>query len=419
MALQQDLGKIHFGVRPQAGPFTPSADIPLQILVLGNFSGQSVRANEPRSLQDRQLHPIEVSRDNIEELPGKLGAQCTASVGKQSDQVVSLRFGRLSDFHPDCLLDKVPLLARLKDLRVGLQHPTTYEKAAAEVRTWGIVSREPEGDRFATCGSTAARNAGRAPVHRCRRTSHGGSLLDQAIVLTTQPTDAPGGRSGLPDGLRDLVRRSINSLRVPKAASDSTTLIAAVDAVIGQVLRSVLHDRQFQALEAAWRGLDFLVKRLPTGPKLKVFFVDYGLPELKTDLASAAGLEATAMYDVLVEQTVNTPGGEPWGLIVADYTLEATAVDLLVAGCLARMAARAGVAADRGRQPPARRVRVAGHVARSQRLAADAAGERGQGLGRASQPGRSILPWGSSLPRFLLRMPYGPESSPLERVPFQ
>ena len=165
MALQQDLGKIHFGVRPQAGPFTPSADIPLRILVLGNFSGQSVRGPMNRAVpQDRQLHPIEVSRDNIEELPGKLGAQCTASVGKQSDQVVSLRFGRLSDFHPDSLLDKVPLLARLKELRVGLQHPTTYEKAAAEVRTWGIVSRET--------GSTAdPQRRKQAPSHRCRRTS--------------------------------------------------------------------------------------------------------------------------------------------------------------------------------------------------------------------------------------------------------
>ena len=196
----------------------------------------------------------------------------------------------------------------------------------------------------------------------------------------------------MPDGLRDLVRRSIDSIRIPKAASDSTTLIAAVDAVIGQVLRSVLHDRQFQALEAAWRGLDFLVKRLPTGPKLKVFLRRLWTAgaQGRPGVGGRVGGDGHLRRD-LVEQTVNTPGAEPWGLIVADYTLEATAVDLLVAGCLARMAARAGVAADRGRQPPTRRVRVAGHVARSQRLAADAAGERGQGLGRASQPGRGIL----------------------------
>ncbi len=143
MALQHDLGKIRFGVRPQVGQFTPSADTPLRILVLGNFSGQTAPAIERRGPQGRQLHPLEVSRDNLEELPGKLGAQCAAVVGDQRDQVVSLRFGRLSDFHPDSLLDKVPLLARLKDLRIGLQHPSSYEKAAAEVRTWGIISREP------------------------------------------------------------------------------------------------------------------------------------------------------------------------------------------------------------------------------------------------------------------------------------
>ncbi len=416
MAFQQDLGKIHFGVRPQAGPFTPSADTPLRILVLGNFSGQTVRADEPRGSPDRQLRPTEVHRDNIEELPGKLGAHCTAGVGEQPEQVVSIRFGSLSDFHPDRLLDKVPLLARLKDLRVALQHPSTFEKAAAEVRTWGIVSREPEAG-LQPVESPQAANRPLSPPLAPGELPPGGSLLEQAIVLTTQPTDAPSGRSGLPEGLRDLVRRSIDSLRVPRAASDSAALIAAVDAVIGQVLRSVLHDRQFQALEAAWRGLDFLVKRLPTGPKLKIFLLDQGLPELKADLASAAGLEATALYKVLVEQTVETPGAEPWALIVADYTVEATAIDLLVAGCLARMAARAGaplIAAASplliGCESLARWPDPADWLA----ALPESVGKAWEGL--RSQAEASSL--GLVLPRFLLRMPYGPESSPLERVPF-
>ena len=206
----------------------------------------------------------------------------------------------------------------------------------------------------------------------------------------------------MPDALQDLVRRSIGSLRVPRAASDTATLTAAVDAVLGQVLRSLLHDRQFQALEAAWRGLDFLVKRLPTGPRhmqagkvnvpqLKIFVVNYGLTEFKTDLSAAASLDATALCQVLVEQTVNTPGAEPWGLIVADYTLQAAAIDLLAAGCLARMAAWAG-AADRGRQSLARRLRVAGRLARPQRLADKPARQRGQSMGKSPQSGRGVLP---------------------------
>ena len=79
MAWHQDLGKIQFGVRPQAGQSTPSADTPLRILVLGDFSGRSAEA-ESRGPRNRQLHPIEVNRDNIEELPGKFGAQCAAQL---------------------------------------------------------------------------------------------------------------------------------------------------------------------------------------------------------------------------------------------------------------------------------------------------------------------------------------------------
>jgi type VI secretion system protein ImpC len=383
---------------------------------LGDFSGRSGQVAEPgatipRNWQDRQLRPVQVNRDNIEELPGKLGAQCLASFGDQADQVASLRFGRLSDFHPDCLLDKVPVLARLKDLRIGLQHPSTFEKAAAEVRAWGIVSREPVEP------PPAAAQQEDSPPAALVELPPGASLLEQAIVLTTQPSSAPRGGSGLPEGLRELVRRSTQELRVPKAASDSATLTAAADAALGQVLRSILHDRQFQALEAAWRGLDFLVKRLPTGPKLKVFLVDYGLTELKTDLGSTAGLEATDLYQVLVEQTVNTPGGEPWGLIVADYTLQATAVDLLVGGCLARMAARAGAPLIAAASPLLVGCEsLAGWPDPSDWLATlpENVGNAWQGL--RSQAEAVCL--GLVVPRFLLRMPYGPEHSPLESVPF-
>ena len=52
--------------------------------------------------------------------------------------------------------------------------------------------------------------------------------------------------------------------------------------------------------------------------------------------------------------------------------------------------------ADRGRQPPARRLRVAGQWPDPNDWLTDAAGERGQGLGRASQPGGSLLLWGLS-----------------------
>jgi type VI secretion system protein ImpC len=427
MAIQLNLGNIQFGVQPQAGFATPSADTPLRILVLANFSGRS--SEVAGSHQGRPLRAIEVNRDNIEDLPGKLAAHCEVAFG--DDQVVSLQFGRMSDFHPDSLLDKVPHLAHLRDLRAGLQHPSTFEKAAREIRTWGGEQGAGSGEQGTGSHPEGTRQGEKellpAPSSLLQAPS-GGSLLEQAITLTPQSSRAARGGSGLPEPLQDIVRRGIGPLRVPKAASDSATLNAAVDAALGQVLRSILHDCRFQALEAAWRGLDFLVKRLPGyplgGPRLKVFACDYGLAELKTDLALGDGLESLALHHVLVEQTVNTPGGEPWGLIVGDYTFEATSVDLLVAGCLARLACWAGAPLIAAASPWLVGCESLAETPDPRDWLPDLPAEPTQGVpsaakawdGLRNQAEASYL--GLVLPRFLLRMPYGPESSPLDRISF-
>jgi type VI secretion system protein ImpC len=39
-------------------------------------------------------------------------------------------------------------------------------------------------------------------------------------------------------------------------------------------LRALLHDPKFQALEAAWRGLFFLVREVDTGSDLKIYVLD-------------------------------------------------------------------------------------------------------------------------------------------------
>ena len=85
-------------------------------------------------------------------------------------------------FIPILSCKKFPHLAHLQDLRAALQHPSTYEKAAAEVRTWGIVSREPEAPSVKPEDLPQAASPVEAPP--------GGSLLDRAVVLTPQ---ASGG----------------------------------------------------------------------------------------------------------------------------------------------------------------------------------------------------------------------------------
>ena len=51
-------------------------------------------------------------------------------------------------------------------------------------------------------------------------------------------------------------------------------------------MREILRHPKFQALESAWRGLHFLVKRTQTSSNLKIYLCDIGKDQLSNHLKS-------------------------------------------------------------------------------------------------------------------------------------
>src|SRR5438093_12822521 len=74
---------------------------------------------------------------------------------------------------------------------------------------------------------------------------------------------------------------------------------AVVDEAISAQMRAVLHHPDFQALEAAWRGLYFLVRRLETDVTLKLYLLDVTKAELAQDVGAASDLSEIGMYQHL------------------------------------------------------------------------------------------------------------------------
>jgi hypothetical protein len=54
--------------------------------------------------------------------------------------------------------------------------------------------------------------------------------------------------------------------------------------------------RDFQAIESAWRGLQFFLRRLETDENLKVYLLDVTKAELASDLTAHEDLRDTALY---------------------------------------------------------------------------------------------------------------------------
>ncbi len=147
------------------------------------------------------------------------------------------------------------------------------------------------------------------------------------------------------------------------------------------------------------------MRRVPTDVNLKIFLLDMAKPELAADLV--------ATFELLVDQA---PGAEPWSVLAGNYTFDQSADD---AQLLARMAA---VACHAGAPfLAAASARLLGceslHATPSpyQWRSDNDAVERWAAVRRLPQAA-----WiGLALPRFLMRLPYGKQTSPAETFAFE
>jgi type VI secretion system protein ImpC len=175
-----------------------------------------------------------------------------------------------------------------------------------------------------------------------------------------------------------MLSEMVSKYTEPKPDPRQPELIAQTDAAIAGEMREVLHHPAFQSLEAAWRGLYFLVRRLETGEDLKIYLMDLA-PE---DLFTAEGLGA--LRRVAVNEGQGTIGGAPWALIAGLYSFSGEHEGVLAQ--IAAIARSAGAPFLSGLGPS-----VVGLDGVFEEL-------------RRSPAARWV---GLAMPRFLLRLPYG------------
>lgn len=370
----------------------PAGDTPFRIALLGDFSGRASRGivETGRALAARR--PIRVDRDNVDEVLGRLTPELHVTLG---DTQTAIRFSELEDFHPDRLYERLPAFRALRDTR---------ERAAAPVPLREL-----------------GRQTGRPSASRAGPSS--GNLLDQILGDAPAP---PGGAAAAParseparalqsDPLTDFVRRAVAPHVVPETVPTQPERVEEVDTIVAADLRAVLHQPDFQALEAAWRSVDFLVRRLETDVTLQVHLIDVSMAELTADLDGGGDAGTSGMYRLLVESSVGTAGAVPWALLVGLFTFGPDADDVGLLRRLAGIARAAGApfiaSADS---------RLVGSP--SFGTAADPDDWRDVDASawdalRRSADARFV---GLAAPRFLLRLPYGgPDGEPCDVPGFE
>ena len=368
---------------------------PFRMLVLGDWSGDGSK----KDLADRR--PFEIDRDNFDEAIRKMGAAVNLDLGEG----VELRFEELDDFHPDQIFERVPVFSELRDLRKRLKDPNQFNAAAREVHSWA--------------GSEAAAEKETAPATASAEPAPAGDADDLLGQILSQPSGgAAVARSRGSDEINSLLREIVTPHVLGFDENEQSQMIAAVDKATSDVMRKILHDHKFQALEAAWRGLYFLVRRAETSPDLKLYVLDCSKDELIGSLKSAEGLAETSLYKTLVRDTVETPGAEPWAVVVGNYAFLPEKDDVAALIRISRLAAAADAPFVSHMRPEVLGVHTLdGNTdPKSWDLSTDTEAGKLWATLRGLNESRYI---GLTIPRFLARLPYGADTDPLERFSFE
>lgn len=175
----------------------------------------------------------------------------------------------------------------------------------------------------------------------------GGNLYERLCVLAEmQPAKDPlsfdaftdaqkmadaskGSRltAGLHVFLDMLSRGSPKSIsRIDKALLDA--YIGEIDERISRQLDAVLHHPEFQKVESAWRGLRFLVDRCDFKRNIRVELLDLSKEDLRDDFEEAPDTTQSGMFKHIYIQEYDTPGGEPVSAVVANYEFDGSAQDV-------------------------------------------------------------------------------------------
>ncbi len=382
-------------------------DPPFRILLLGDYSGRVNLANSSDSVIP-ESKPIAIDRDNFEDVMKKLNVSLRLRLTGESGHNLQLSFRELDDFHPDRIFEQLEVFSDLRDLRKRLLDENRFDEAAKEVRSWLAPDSE--------AGSEVPEKE--KEVSQPKKPLPTGSLLDD--ILGHAKTDATAYAAELREKtpLGDLIRQVVKPHLVQTDEAEQSKMLGLVDSSTSDLMAKILHHPEFKALEAAWRGVYFVVRKAETGSELKISLLDISKPELEDDLAQVDELTDSRFFKILVTDATQTLGGEPWSVVCGNYDFS---LDVTDAAMLIRIAKLGSVA----------NAPFISHI-RPQMLGVDSIAENpGETKWNYKDETPAGKLWttlrtfpeaaslGLAIPRFLARLPYGENTDPTEVFAFE
>lgn len=194
--------------------------------------------------------------------------------------------------------------------------------------------------------------------------------------------------------------------------------IAQIDELLSAQLNEILHQEEFQKLEASWRGLHYLVQNTETSSRLKLRLLNASRQEVQKDLEKAVEFDQSTLFKQLYEEEYGTFGGNPYSCLMVDYEFGRHPQDIALLEKLSNVAAAAHAPIISAASPRLFDMDSFTELANPRDLSKlfESTELIKWRSFRDSEDSRYVA---LTLPHILLRLPYGPETLPVEEFLFQ
>lgn len=243
-------------------------------------------------------------------------------------------------------------------------------------------------------------------------------LIDSILEETTiKPGDADAyglASAGMKAFMKELLPQK--GAKADNRVIDQ--MISMIDKKLSGQIDEILHDEQVQKLESAWRGLKLVVERTNFRENIKVELMNVSKEDLKSDFDLEMDITKTGLYRNVYTAEYGQFGGKPYGAIIANYDFGAGSQDMaLLSKCasVATMAHAPFISAASKNFFGAKDLTSLPNMKDIKSILEGPQYIKWNAF-RETEDSRYV---GLTLPRFLLRLPYGKETTPVKAFDYE
>lgn len=267
--------------------------------------------------------------------------------------------------------------------------------------------------------STDASQEPQAPASATTTEAESGpSLLDQIYkaTLAQDPEQKAYERDLVGQLVADIMKGEI------KVSGETESIInariAQIDALLSDQLNAIMHQPEYQKLEGSWRGLNYLVMQSNTNDMLKIKVLNASKKDVLRDMERASEFDQSKLFKLIYTEEFDQFGGAPYGALIGDYEFGKHPEDVALLQKIAGVAASAHAPFVAGAAPGLLGLESFTKLPDPRALS---------GIFQAND----YIKWrsfrdhpdsryvGLCLPHVLLRLPYGPDTKPVDAFDFR